>query len=188
MSNSHLFLTAGFPKAPLNNGVGRYIGQLQRVVIKFCKSHGSSKGVREFVESNLIDFSRANPGVAVYVKPRRHRSPSITAEFCNGESGYIDVKNMSRDEVFKWLNHFTTQSGKKVMRYRKLWHTESPSIQGVWSPHTLRDPELNIAKFPLENHAGPIIHQPTATELLIEMFKKQQLEGSGESDDGKTKE
>ncbi|CAA9997060.1 unnamed protein product [Nesidiocoris tenuis] len=153
MSNSHLFMSAGWVTAPLNNGIGRYSGQLQRVVIKFCKTHGCSRGVREFVESNLIDFSRQNPGVAVYVKPRRHRAPTITAEYCNGERGYMHVSNMSRDEVYKWLSHQTTQSGREFCRYRKFWRTETPSIQGVWSPHTFRDPRLNLAEFPMVSTA-----------------------------------
>lgn len=82
MANSNLFLKSGFIRAPLQNGVGRYIGQLQRLTIKFCKNHGSSKGVREFIENNLVDFAKANPGVVVYVKPRRHRGPVIVAEYC----------------------------------------------------------------------------------------------------------
>lgn len=46
MSNSHLFLNPAIISTPLQNGVGRYIGQLQRVVLKFCKNHGSSRGMR----------------------------------------------------------------------------------------------------------------------------------------------
>lgn len=46
MSNSHLFLKSGFPRANLQNGLGRYVGQLQRITIKYCKSSGCSKGVR----------------------------------------------------------------------------------------------------------------------------------------------
>lgn len=38
--------------------------------------------IREFIESELIDFARNNPGVVVYVKPRRHRGPTLTAEYC----------------------------------------------------------------------------------------------------------
>ncbi|KAK9498737.1 hypothetical protein O3M35_003305 [Rhynocoris fuscipes] len=176
MSNAHLFMSSGFPRAPLNNGIGRYIGQLKRVTIKFCKSHGDSKGVREFIESELIDFSRNNPGVVVYVKPRRHRSPNLTAEYLNGNREYINCHNFTKEEVYKWLNLLTTRAGKEVMRYRKLWHTDNPSIQGIWTPFTFRDPALNLATFPIEDFNGPKYPPPTATEQLIELFKKQQLE------------
>lgn len=82
MSNSHLFLKSGFPRAPLANGIGRYVCQLQRITLKFCKSHGSSRGVREFIENDLVTFATAHPGIVVYVKPRRHRSPILKAEYC----------------------------------------------------------------------------------------------------------
>ncbi|XP_073997621.1 mitochondrial ribosomal protein L43 [Rhodnius prolixus] len=176
MSNSHLFMTSGFPRAPLKNGIGRYIGQLKRVTIKFCKSNGDSRGVREFIESELIDFARNNPGVVVYVKPRRHRGPTLTAEYLNGNTDYIYCRNFSKEEVYKWLHLLTTRSGKDIMRYRKLWHTDSPSVQGVWTPYTFRDPSLNLASFPINDFNGPKCRKPTATDQLIELFKKQRLE------------
>lgn len=46
MSNSHMFLPSGFIRTPLQNGLGRYIPQLQRITLKFCKNHGGSRGVR----------------------------------------------------------------------------------------------------------------------------------------------
>lgn len=46
MSNKTLFLKSGFIKTPLQNGIGRYVCQLQRVTLKFCKNHGASKGLR----------------------------------------------------------------------------------------------------------------------------------------------
>lgn len=46
MSYSNLFMKSMYPKAPLRNGVGRYVCQLQRITLKFCKTHGGSKGIR----------------------------------------------------------------------------------------------------------------------------------------------
>lgn len=46
MTNHSLILKSGFLRAPLANGIGRYIGQLQRITLKFCKSHGTSRGLR----------------------------------------------------------------------------------------------------------------------------------------------
>lgn len=37
---------------------------------------------REFIENDIIDFAKLNPGVAMYLKPRRHRSPVLVTEFC----------------------------------------------------------------------------------------------------------
>lgn len=81
MANNALFMKSGFIRAPLQNGLGRYIGQLQRITLKFCKNNGSSKGMRDFIENDLVDFAKANPGVVVYVKPRRHRTAVVVAEY-----------------------------------------------------------------------------------------------------------
>lgn len=40
------FIKPDFIRSISQNGVGRYVCQLQRVVLKFCKSHGSSRGMR----------------------------------------------------------------------------------------------------------------------------------------------
>lgn len=85
MANNNVFLKSGFIRAPLQNGLGRYIGQLQRITVKFCKTHGSSKGMREFIENDLVNFAKENPGVVVYVKPRRHRAPVVVGEYCKLE-------------------------------------------------------------------------------------------------------
>jgi len=36
---------------------------------------------RGFIEHDLINYAKENPGVVVYVKPRRHRHPVIVAEY-----------------------------------------------------------------------------------------------------------
>ena len=102
-----LFLKEGFIKAnaPLKNGLGRFIPQLMRITIKFCKESPKSVGVRwednsyfwtknqihfdvilpaffrEFIEKEIVQFAQENPGTAIYLKPRRHRSPVIVAEY-----------------------------------------------------------------------------------------------------------
>lgn len=66
----------------------------------------------------------------------------------NGETETVGCNKMTREEICKWLNWLKTRSGLPEMRYMKMWHTDNPSIQGVWSPFTHRDPALNIATFP----------------------------------------
>lgn len=186
MSNSHLFLKSAFPRAPLANGVGRYVCQLQRITLKYCKNHGSSKGMREFLENDLVDFSRANPGVVVYVKPRRHRTAVMSAEYLDGDRQWVNCGNSTRDEIRKWVEVLRTQAtgAGSGVRLRKLWHTDVPSVQGPWTPFTHQHPSTNVAQFPSEE-LGRVQGQPqTATEVLLEMFKAQQLEGGDKS--GKT--
>ena len=44
---------------------------------------------RSFLEHDLIDYAKQNPGVVVYVKPRRHRSPVLKAEYCKFINNYL---------------------------------------------------------------------------------------------------
>lgn len=67
----------------------------------------------------------------------------------NGGEEYIGCNNLSRSEVYKWLSWMRTKSGFQDYRYLSYTHTDNPSIQGVWSPFTHRDPADNIAEFPL---------------------------------------
>ncbi|ENN81043.1 39S ribosomal protein L43, mitochondrial-like [Dendroctonus ponderosae] len=174
MSNSHLFLKPAFITTPGQNGVGRYVCQLQRVVLKFCMSHGSSRGVREFIETRLLEFVKESPEVAVYLKPRRHKSPIIKAEYLNGETQWVNARQFTDDEVLKWLNLLKSQSSNRSgVRLRKLMHTDFPSIQGPWTPYLFRDPQLNLARFPSEELSRPLHGTKTATQQLFEIFEKQ---------------
>lgn len=180
MSSSR-FTPKGFPSVPLQNGIGRYICQLKRITLRFCKSSGSSRGMRDFIETDLVSFANDHPGTAVYLKPRRHKSPSFVAEYLNGQREVISCHNFTAQQMVKWLNLHTTRSGIPLMRYVKMWHTECPSIQGVWSPFTNKDPALNTTQFPAEELSKPIWEGKTATEELLEMIKNQNI--SEENDD-----
>ena len=43
---SHKVIPSGFVKSVLHSGVGRYVCQMQRITLKFCKSHADSRGMR----------------------------------------------------------------------------------------------------------------------------------------------
>ncbi len=83
MSHRFAFVKQGLvsENAPGFNGLGRYIPQLARVTVKFCKEAPSSSGVRNFIETQIVPFAEKNPSVAIYLKPRRNRFPVIVAEY-----------------------------------------------------------------------------------------------------------
>ncbi|CAG9789853.1 unnamed protein product [Diatraea saccharalis] len=176
MSNSNLFLKSGFIRAPLQNGVGRFVPQLQRIVLKFCKSNGSSRGLRDFIEQDLVDFAKQNPSVVVYLKPRRHRGPVIVAEYLNGDRVWMGMHNKTHSEITKWIEVLRTQQGDIAsLRLRKYQYTDYPSVQGPWTPFTFKDPELNTAKLPDPKYGANNRLPMTATEKLRLMFEKQKL-------------
>lgn len=132
---------------------------------------------RDFLENQLLDFSTKNPGVVVYVKPRRHRQPVIVGEYLNGDRHWLPVRSFTEEQLTKWIDLMVTQNANtSAVRLRKHWHTDWPSIQGAWTPFTHQHPELTTATFPDPKYSRPIDIEQTATEKLLELFEKQKLE------------
>lgn len=78
---------------------------------------------------------------------------------------------MQPDEICQWIEHLRTRSGAQIVRLRKQWHTETPSIQGVWSPFTNRDTRLNVTEFPNEE-LSEAFKEPSATDQILQMAKQ----------------
>merc|ERR1712059_19681 len=176
MSANAWFLKSGFitANAPLRNGVGRYIPQLARITIKFCKNNGNSKGVREFIQQDVVQFATQNPGTVVYLKPRRHRTPVLVAEYLSGERHWQSLHNYNCAEVGAWIDYYRTHSGREFMDQYKMTYSDHPSIQGMWHQYTHSDPSLATAQFPspLLSEAGNVA--TSASDRLVELFNSQE--------------
>ncbi|XP_040032475.1 large ribosomal subunit protein mL43 [Gasterosteus aculeatus] len=131
-----------FLKSVLQNGVGRYVCQLKRVSIRFSKKGQSSLGVREFIEEGVVDYAKSNPSTVVYVSPESCRVPKIVAEYLNGNVREEIVTGKTSPQISELLTKLTDQSGLDIIRIRKPFHTDSPSIQGQWHPFTNRPPSI----------------------------------------------
>ena len=94
----------------------------------------------------------------------------------NGYKEKFCIDNMNKDQICKWIETYRTRSGEKIIRYRKQWHTDSPSIQGVWHPFMFKDPKINTKTFPDEELSRYVQKELTATEQVLQMFKEQQKE------------
>uniref|UniRef100_A0A8C7ZPP3 Large ribosomal subunit protein mL43 n=1 Tax=Oryzias sinensis TaxID=183150 RepID=A0A8C7ZPP3_9TELE len=127
-----------FLKSVLQNGVGRYVCQLKRVSIVFSKKAQSSLGVRDFIEEGVVDYAKKNPGTVVYVSPQACNVPKIVAEYLNGNIREELVTSKTSQQISEILTKLTNQSGLDIIRLRKPFHTDSPSIQGQWHPFTNR--------------------------------------------------
>jgi len=175
MSSTHLYMKSGWitANAPLRNGIGRFIPQLARLTIKFCKSDGSSNGVRQFIQQDVVQLAKKNPSFVLYLKPRRHRSPVLVAEYLNGERHWQSLNNMGIDEVAAWVDYYRTHSGAEFMAQPKMTYSDHPSIQGMWHPHVHSEPEHCLAKYPNTKLGAPRNLSPTATENVLEMYNKK---------------
>lgn len=101
----------------------------------------------------------------------------------NGQRQWLNCRNNTREENYKWIELLKGQNGESsALRLRKMWHTDLPSIQGPWTPFTHKHPELNLVIFPNEKLSIPLNCEQTATEQLMELFKKQKLESNDNLD------
>ncbi|XP_074519100.1 large ribosomal subunit protein mL43 [Halichoeres trimaculatus] len=131
-----------FLQSVLQNGVGRYVCQLKRISLIFSKKGQGSLGVREFIEEGVVDYAKKNPSTVVYVSPQSCRIPKIVAEYLNGSVREEIVTNKTAPQISELLTKLTSQSGLEIIRIRKPFHTDSPSIQGQWHPFTNRPPSI----------------------------------------------
>ncbi|XP_022649652.1 39S ribosomal protein L43, mitochondrial-like [Varroa jacobsoni] len=157
-----------FLQYSLTNGMLHYVPNLARITFKFCKSHASSRYMREFIEQEIVEFAKANPATVVYLRPRRHRDPSIVAEYVNGHREQLRCNPFLKNELIKWVEHLRTSAGhdaRKLLRYQA---TSTPSIQGPWHPWVHRKTENNFKTLPSEELSRAIEKMPSATQRVLD--------------------
>jgi large subunit ribosomal protein L43 len=66
----------------------------------------------------------------------------------NGGREWMSVNDMPCDEITKWLEIIRTSAGYGEMHYKTYQHTDTPSIQGIWTPFTHQPHENNVMTFP----------------------------------------
>lgn len=60
-----------------------------------------------------------------------------------------------------------------VIRYRKHWQTNLPSIQGPWTPFTHKNPLFNLVVYPEKDLGDVLDKEQSATEKLLELVQLQ---------------
>ncbi|TFK07018.1 leucine-rich glioma-inactivated protein 1 [Platysternon megacephalum] len=128
----------------LRNGLGRYVCQLQRLSLAFSPGGQTSRGARGYIEEKVLDFAKQNPGVVVYVTPQKCRSPTVVAEYLNGAVREEIIAGKTVAEITQLVQKLANQSGLEIIRIRKPFHTDNPSIQGQWHPFTNKPSTLPL--------------------------------------------
>lgn len=136
-----------FLQSVLHNGVGRYICQLKRLTLIFSKDAQPSRGAREFIEENVVDFAKQNPSIVVYINPKPCRVPKLVGEYLNGSIREEEINSKTAEEIHQLIQKMASQSGLDIIRIRKPYHTDNPSIQGQWHPFINKPTSINIQSF-----------------------------------------
>lgn len=92
----------------------------------------------------------------------------------NGNEVQLNVAKQSAGEVCQWLEHLRCRSGEDILRLRKTWHTDTPSIQGIWTPFTNLDPQLAVTSLPdekLSRRAAP----ESATDFVLKVAQNVKM-------------
>lgn len=113
----------------------RGIKQLKQLQIVFCEHGGSSRNVREYISTGkIVQFAADNPTVEVAAKLRNGKHPYVKAEYVTGYSKQVCVKNEDIERIDKVLTLLNNSSGRKITKIGSPIKTDTPSVQGVWTP------------------------------------------------------
>ena len=95
------------------------------------------------------------------------------------------MANMPAEEVCKWIEHLRTRSGEQIVRLRKPWHSDCPSVQGVWHPFLNKHPSLGATSFPAPDLYHAKTDSASATEMVLQEAGAKKV---GSVDDVRSKE
>lgn len=114
----------------------RGIKQLQNLTIHYCEHGGSSAQIREFLlKGKILPFAQSNPTVTIATSLRNGHHPYIAASYKSGFDKQICVKNEPKDRIAKVLWMLNNSSGRKIVKLSGAGvKTDTPSVQGVWTP------------------------------------------------------
>ena len=116
----------------------RGIVQLQTLTLKYCEYGGSSRALREYLANGrLAEWAARNPTVAVEVKVRNGHHPLVQADYLTGRNilHQVSVKNYEKwQDVQEVCQMLANRSGRKITKITQPVLTDTPSIQGVWTP------------------------------------------------------
>jgi len=94
----------------------------------------------------------------------------------NGNTVHLNVAQQSSTEVCQWLEHLRCRSGENILRLRKTWHTDTPSVQGIWTPFTNLDPRLAVTSLPDERLSRRLAPE-SATDYVLKVAQNVRLIG-----------
>ncbi|KAL7558396.1 hypothetical protein ACA910_002492 [Epithemia clementina (nom. ined.)] len=165
----------------------RGITQLLKLRIVYSDWGGSSRGVRDFIqEGHLVAWATAHPDTEVHVKKRNARHPIVEGHYLTsglkiGNTHQVCVKNIEADKVKEVCDMLANRSGRKITKIVCPVLTDTPSIQGIWTPYLTLHHEPAFSMTMVE---PPEIIDTTTTTLVIDGDEEDDDEDDESSEDG----
>lgn len=123
----------------------RGVFQLSTLRLYYCEHGGSSRAIRDYIANGrLTAWATKHAHVQVEVKPRNGQHPFIHADYKTAAAAHqVSVKNY---EHWKYVQEICdmmhSRSGRKITKITTPVLTDTPSVQGVWTPF------LNMQELP----------------------------------------
>lgn len=113
----------------------RGVRQCKKILIQYSDYDGSSRGIRSWMSSRLVDFAKTNPLLEVETQIKRNRHPFLRGYYANGNIKTIGIKNQDEDNIESFVFDLRAQIGRKTSSsgYFKPVLSGTPSIQGEWT-------------------------------------------------------
>jgi large subunit ribosomal protein L43 len=128
----------------------RGVFQLTKLTLHYCEVGGSSRAMREYLgNGQLVSWASNHPHVSIEVKRRNGHHPFVHADYLTNSKviHQVTVKNYeSWNEVEEVLDMLANRSGRKITKIIKPVLTDTPSVQGVWTPflNLQHEPDFEI--------------------------------------------
>ena len=118
------------------NGMGAFILPCKRLSLHYCDWAGSSRGMNAYLTSSLFpSLARQNPSIEIQVSPRPNRHPTLIAQYVNGRTKAICVRNLEPFNIHQKAQVLVQSSGAQNRKIRgKNVVSGNENVRGMWSP------------------------------------------------------
>jgi large subunit ribosomal protein L43 len=134
---SCLFLFSCYHPSAQTKMATRGVFQLTRLRLYYCEFGGSSATLRQYIGSGrLAAWATEHPHLEIDVQVRNGNHPFVEADYKTQAAFHqVSVKN-SPDwkDIQEVLDLLRNRSGRKITKITTPVLTDTPSIQGVWTP------------------------------------------------------
>jgi large subunit ribosomal protein L43 len=129
----------------------RGIFQLTKLRLSYCEVGGSSRAMREYLgNGELSNWATTHPHVSIEVKRKNGHHPVVHADYLTNSQKIlhqVTVKNYEKwEHVQEVLDMLSNRSGRKIVKITKPVLTDTPSVQGIWTPflNLQLEPAFNV--------------------------------------------
>ena len=114
------------------------VWQLQTLVVRYCSIGGSSRGTRDFLRKEFIEFATKNPQVQCKAILGKGKHPVVEGRYVWGVNKVCDLRNKQPKQISELVQLLRNTSGHKVTQFKVPVISKKPSIQGQWQPGITR--------------------------------------------------